>query len=46
MLRSNLTNQILNLLYNDHEFESSQNYWRLTWSLISRLIESVEVHTN
>jgi len=26
MLRSNLTDQILDLLFNDHEFESSQDY--------------------
>jgi len=45
-MRSNLADQILNLLFNNHEFESSQDYWRITWSLISRLTESIKIHTN
>jgi len=45
-LRASLTGQTLNLLPNGHEFESSRDHWRLTWSLTSGSIELVEVHTS
>jgi len=46
ILRGNLTGQVLSLLPNGHEFESSQGHWRLTWLLTSRLIRLVEVRAS
>jgi hypothetical protein len=45
-LRGSLINQVLSLLSNNHEFESSQGYRRLTWSLTSGPVGLVEVRTN
>jgi hypothetical protein len=45
-LRDSSTGQVLDLLFNYHEFESPWDYWRLTWSLISGLVGLVEVRAS
>jgi hypothetical protein len=46
--RCNLTGQILDLLSRGHQFESHkpQGHLRLTWSLTSRPVGLVEMHTS
>jgi hypothetical protein len=45
-LRGSSTSQVLDLLFNGHEFESPQDYWRFTWSLISGPMKLVEVRAS
>ena len=42
----NRTSQAFNLFFNDHEFKSSQGYWKLIWSLTSGSIGLVEVRVS
>jgi hypothetical protein len=46
IIKSNLTGQTLNLFLNNHEFESSQNHWKLIYSLILEPVRLVEVRIN
>ena len=42
------TGRVLGLFSRDNQFESHKNqgYWRLIWSLTSRLIELIKIHTS
>jgi hypothetical protein len=42
----NNNNKKKNIRGHQLEFHKSQGYWRLTWSLTSRLVRLVEVRTN
>jgi len=41
-----LTDQILNLPFNNYEFEPLHNHWKLTWLLILDFIILVKIHLN
>jgi hypothetical protein len=42
----NLTDKVLNLLFNSHKFEFFYNYWRLILSLISESVGLIKVRIN